>query len=283
MRSAKESAVTRESKLALILSFVLILVVGVLVSDHFSKATTMDPDQLDALNRQPLVQLPGAERNRIENAIDRVMPEENRFASIVPQDPEPVVIANGSGHTGSLLDELSNGLSNGLNNGMNNFNAPALANPVQITNSQIETQPATQPATRPLGAVNHTTYTVQEGDSLYRIAADALGDGNRWTEIQQLNADKVGSNGIINPGMTLKLPSSARVSVPKQAPTRSSIASKKSETSTSIYTVAAGDTLGEISMKLLGTSRRMNEFVKLNGLKDADDIRVGMKLKVPAK
>tara|TARA_R110002096_G_scaffold173781_5_gene348528 strand:+ start:171826 stop:172668 length:843 start_codon:yes stop_codon:yes gene_type:complete len=280
MRSAKESAVTRESKLALILSFVLILVVGVLVSDHFSKATSMDPDQLDALNRQPLVQLPGAERNRIESAIDRVMPDENRFASIVPKDPEPVVIANGSGHTGSLLDELSNGLSNGLNNSMNNFNAPALANPVQITNSQIETQPAT----RPLGAVNHTTYTVQEGDSLYRIAADALGDGNRWTEIQQLNADKVGNNGIINPGMTLKLPSNARVSAPQQqAPTRSSTASKKSEASTTTYTVAAGDTLGEISMKLLGTSRRMNEFVKLNGLKEADDIRVGMKLKVPAK
>ncbi len=268
MRSAKESAVTRESKLALILSFVLILVVGVLVSDHFSQANTMDPAQLDALNRQPLVQLPGAERNRIDNAIDRVMPEENRFANTVQRDPDPVVIANGSGHTGSLLDELSN-----------NFNAPALASPVQIENSRAQSQPTT----RELGAVNHKTYTVQEGDSLYRIAADLLGDGNRWNEIQRLNADKVGSSGVINPGMTLKLPSNARVSAPKQAPIRSNIAAKKPEATTTTYTVASGDTLGEISMKLLGTSRRVDEFVKLNGLKDANDIRVGMKLKVPAK
>ncbi len=83
--------------------------------------------------------------------------------------------------------------------------------------------------------------------------------------------------------MTLKLPSNARVSAPKQAPARSTIAAKKPEATTTTYTVASGDTLGEISMKLLGTSRRVDEFVKLNGLKDANDIRVGMKLKVPAK
>lgn len=252
---------TRESKLALILSFVLILVVGVLVSDHFSQANDMDPDRLEAEGRQPLVQLPGAEKNRINNAIDQVL---------APKQ-EPVEIANGSNRndsirSGSLLGELSGGLTKTIDD----FRAPALASPTK-------TEPVEQ-ATRPLGEIAHKAYTVQEGDSLYKIAADVLGNGNRWTEIQRLNADKVGTSGIINPGMTLKLPTSARVSTHQAVPMR-----ETTQAAAKTYTVASGDTLGEISMKLLGTSKRVDEFVKINNLDDANDIRVGMTLKVPSK
>jgi len=269
---AKDSAVTRESKLALILSFVLILVVGVLVSDYFSQASAMDPDRLEAQSRQPIAQLPGADRNRIDDAIDRVMPEEStQLAQRSAQQPGPVVIDNGSsrddlafnsaGHAGSLL----NGLSNGFNRGIEDFQeAPALASPGQSN------------TIRGLGPIVHQSYTVREGDSLYQIALRSLGDGDRWTEIQSLNAGLIGSSGIINPGMKLRLPANARVSTPKTTP-KPKAAAKNSET----YTVASGDTLGEISMKVLGTSRRVDEFVKLNGLDDANDIRVGMKLKVP--
>ena len=42
----KEAAVTKESKLALIIGFVLVLVVGVLVSDHFSQASSMKLDTM---------------------------------------------------------------------------------------------------------------------------------------------------------------------------------------------------------------------------------------------
>lgn len=248
---------TRESKLALILSFVLILVVGVLVSDHFSQAGTMDPDRLEAEERQPLVQLPDAEKSRINTVIDRVL-----TPSTPIDQPEPVVIANGSNRTGSLLGEITKTIDD--------LRAPALASPTK-------SNPIDQ-TTRPLGELSNKTYTVQEGDSLYKIAADVLGNGNRWTEIQRLNTDKVGTSGIINPGMTLKLPTSARVSTPKATPKR-----ETAQTAVKTYTVASGDTLGEISMKLLGTSKRVDEFVKLNNLDDANDIRVGMTLKVPRK
>ena len=50
------------------------------------------------------------------------------------------------------------------------------------------------------------TYTVKEGDSLYRIAQQLLGDGDRYDEIYKANKDKLSSANDIRVGMTLKLP-----------------------------------------------------------------------------
>jgi len=47
--------------------------------------------------------------------------------------------------------------------------------------------------------------------------------------------------------------------------------------------VKKGDTLGQIAMRELGTSKRANEILTLNKLSDANSIRVGQKLKLPAK
>ena len=50
------------------------------------------------------------------------------------------------------------------------------------------------------------TYTVKEGDSLYRIAQNLLGDGERYDEIYKVNKDKLSSANDIRVGMKLKLP-----------------------------------------------------------------------------
>lgn len=50
-----------------------------------------------------------------------------------------------------------------------------------------------------------------------------------------------------------------------------------------IYEVRKGDTVSEIAERLLGTSRRAGEIIRLNGLEDPKRIRPGMKLKIPAK
>ena len=63
----------------------------------------------------------------------------------------------------------------------------------------------TQPE-REAQPTNTKTYTVKEGDSLYRIAQQLLGDGDRYDEIYQANKDKLSSASDIRVGMTLKLP-----------------------------------------------------------------------------
>ena len=48
---------------------------------------------------------------------------------------------------------------------------------------------------------------MKSGDSLWKIAQNTLGDGNRWREIYELNKDTVGSNpNLIYPGQVYNLP-----------------------------------------------------------------------------
>ena len=54
------------------------------------------------------------------------------------------------------------------------------------------------------GKQTQTTYTVKKGDSLWRIAANLLGDGKRYKEIMQLNGL---SHDVIKVGQKLKIPS----------------------------------------------------------------------------
>ncbi len=50
------------------------------------------------------------------------------------------------------------------------------------------------------------SYKVREGDSLWKIAADQLGDGNRYTEVAKLNDDILPDEDSLTVGMILKMP-----------------------------------------------------------------------------
>jgi len=52
----------------------------------------------------------------------------------------------------------------------------------------------------------HGYYVVKEGDNLWRIATDKLGNGNRYTEIAKLNAAVLEDEDSLAVGMRLKLP-----------------------------------------------------------------------------
>jgi nucleoid-associated protein YgaU len=49
-------------------------------------------------------------------------------------------------------------------------------------------------------------YVVREGDSLWEIAAEQLGDGGRYTDITGLNKGILNDENHITPGMRLKIP-----------------------------------------------------------------------------
>lgn len=51
-----------------------------------------------------------------------------------------------------------------------------------------------------------TTYTVKKGDCLWNIAKKYLGKGSRYTEIYELNKDKIRNPNLIYVGQVLTLP-----------------------------------------------------------------------------
>lgn len=282
----KEAAVTRESKLALIIGFVLVLLVGVLVSDHFSQASSMALDtrgEEGLLIEQPIAQLGPRE----QQAIDRAIVQGERPAQLAQNQPEnqfrapvetreqveaPIIISNSNSIIDQAIDEARRFA--------NETHLPAAAQPSR-------TQPTTIPADRVVRTLPDQTYIdyrVVSGDSLIGIARRLLGDGERWREIESLNANQLGPDSVLQIGMTLKLPSDARMLTNSTTKTSNKQTTKKvNNTASRSYTVKSGDTLGEISQKLLGTSKRMGEIVELNGLSSADEIFVGMTLKIPAK
>lgn len=79
---------------------------------------------------------------------------------------------------------------------------------IQPTKIAGETATATvQAAPRPTAsAPKSTSYIVKKGDCLWNIAKKYLGDGSRYTEIYELNKDKITNPNLIYPDQVLTLP-----------------------------------------------------------------------------
>ncbi|MDR3068412.1 MAG: LysM peptidoglycan-binding domain-containing protein, partial [Cellulomonas sp.] len=84
-----------------------------------------------------------------------------------------------------------------------------------------------------------SVYTVQDGDSLWLIAENLLGDGNRWPEIAALNPEVAEHPDLIFPGTELVMPDDAQAEPPVAAPAAAGA-----------YTVQDGDSLWLIAENL---------------------------------
>lgn len=324
---------TRESKLALMIAVTLILLVGVLLSDHLSGARTAEFDEPAARQpATPVAGLPGAG----EPLAELPLPPRQEPAPVQATEPaieefQPLYIAQGARNiaqrgVGMIEQSFERIASPGA--------APSLlipstdqpsepgprledffvrVEPANVTlpprgNTPVKRmpEPTVEPARPQTTPARQTwrTHTVVEGDSLYRLAARYLGDGKRWPELQKLNDDVLRGSENVQLGMVLKIAPEQTAQSQSQPQARSQTNNQtnnqsqpaaqtrqpnaprqetRPEPKHRTYVVLKGDSLGKISQSLLGTSRRMNEIVELNGLKDPDDIRVGQTLRIPAR
>ncbi len=157
--------------------------------------------------------------------------------------------------------------------------------------------PQTQPDSGGDTLAGVKEYKIQPGDSLSKITAKFLGRDNPANRaiIYQLNPDlKANPNRIIvgktcqvpaGPDAVEKLRTGAKeASVPQRTASNDPPRRQQQESAGKTYTVKPGDTLWQIAADQLGSGVRHKEILKLNSslIKDADDIVVGMKLKLPA-
>ncbi|PFG43773.1 DNA-binding SARP family transcriptional activator [Isoptericola jiangsuensis] len=121
-------------------------------------------------------------------------------------------------------------------------------------------------------------YRVQPNDSLWAIAEKHLGDGHRYTELVDLNADLLGGKAdFLEPGWVLTLPAAPE---------------SPAATSPRTVTVQPGDSLSSIAAAELGDSQRYREIfdastsvVQPDGtrLNDPDLIHPGWTLVIPTE
>lgn len=220
----------------------------------------------------------------------------------------------------STIRDLGGQITNGIVEQMPNLPVAGRINgggptPVETPSASVESAFAARtPVVVPPVSTPVRVHFVKPNESLYKIAEQYYGDGNLWRALAEANKGRVAADGSVMVNVRLEIPerigakparstapavtspaattpAAAPRTQPARQPTREAtrpavVASGTGAgTATRTYTVAKGDTLGEISIKMLGTSKRMNEIIAANRnlINDANEIRFGMTLKIPAR
>ena len=127
------------------------------------------------------------------------------------------------------------------------------------------------PAINPV--ITTTAYSVQKGDTITGIAGRY---GLRWQDVVAVNPGIMPNR--IQVGQVIQLPGQVNLSRPAvTAPRPVAPAPAPSRTET-VYVVKSGDTISEIALK---HGVKTAAILEANGLKDANKISVGQKLKIP--
>lgn len=268
---------TRETKLALIIGFALILAVGVLISDHLAAVERAGPADLTL----------GSQREPVGTHLSLAPPlmEVQREPPPRPHQssgPDLLPHERAAAPAGEPLDNTSaeaghQALPPELAGMFEPVDAPIVVRQVPTRTADPTPSPATPP---------QRTHLVKDDESLWEIAEQYYRDGTQWKKLAAANPQAVNSKGHVRAGVTLTIPDT-RAAPPPEArqatapPPREQPAAGMRRT----YTVQRGDTLSEIAMRELGSARRTREILDLNRdrIDEADQIRVGMVLRLPAK
>lgn len=227
---------TRENKVALVIGFALVLFVGILVSDHLSKAQTQRSAQfVPAVNRSKpaaerpvrFVNLPAPDSPRpagwtlgpaSEAAPTTPTAIQPETAPVEP--PPPAAIAGPANHVyevqpGESLSTICHrvygevSLTDALaaHNGISD--PDMLWAGKRLTLPPVDVLTASPGDTNPAGddpAETPNTYRVREGDSLSAIARRFLGSPDRWRQLYELNRQIISNPDTVRAGTVLKIP-----------------------------------------------------------------------------
>lgn len=158
----------------------------------------------------------------------------------------------------------------------------AIAQNVTATVAPQQNQPTTSPALQESEQQESKneqteagTYTVAKNDSLWKIAQEKFGNGNKWVEIAKAN--ELDNPSVIREGQKLTLSGAPEGQITQEA---ASTTNTDPSSSTS-YTVQSGDSLWQIAQDSYGDGNKWTEIAKANSLKNPSIIHSGNQLTIP--
>ena len=306
---------TRETKISLIVGLVLILVIGIVVSDHLTVTNRPAiPSLVDGDNPAP---------EAIPQHIPRADTSPDRFANRGATSSQPPAVADlpaiehiqprhqRESETRSLHDnvpvpaariERETPANSGHNAAARALDA--LSGGSQFRQEQrVESQSADVDRIRPAqpdvliitsdrNQPRRTYHTVKPNESLSIIADQYYNDQTKWTLIRDANPNKLMRNSGVRVGVRLVIPplpesqdtttAGTTTSAPP-TPTIGRVTTTTPPAATDVIIVKPGDTLGQLAQRYLGSTAHEDKLFEANRdkLRSKDQIYVGMKLRRP--
>jgi nucleoid-associated protein YgaU len=301
---------SRELKLALILGFAAVMVVGVLISDHMSGARSArieermpqspplalippqtptgggyEPSPQQSTNDQQFAQaLPDNAPEFVEPSTESAEPP---VEIAMGEAPETSTDATDGPRTSTFSEFLAWSEKQGVRFDEIRPTAPLLETEKRRTPEQAPQRTLPNPETL-RAPQRDATHTVREGDTLWAIAERYYGDGALYTRIEEANKGRMGKGGALYVGATLEIPGATTTPTRQAASSTAREPEKKPATKQPtardrFHVVKKGETLGDIAKEQLGSARRWPEIVKLNQsvIRDPDNVPAGVRLRLP--
>lgn len=223
---------TQENKFALVIGFALLLVVGILVSDHLAEVTRGQPANL-AVKADPMA---GHQPSRVE--FQPLLVTRGIETPPTPGQPEgatsPVadlpLHAVAAGETMHAIARMHYGRDDlmPLLAAYNHIPNPArLKQGVRLMIPSVEvlvagrhgtapeiTAAPTEAPTATATSVTYSLYVVRSGDTLSEIAQQVMGSMRHMDELLQLNQEVLMHPDALQPGMKLRYPRHVAATTP---------------------------------------------------------------------
>ncbi|MGQ0628515.1 MAG: LysM peptidoglycan-binding domain-containing protein [Phycisphaerales bacterium] len=260
----------RQHKLGLLLGFAILMVAGILISDHFSRArrgsalptdiTQVPPPGIGTIREPELTQLPPEREPELP---DERRAEDGPLVKVKftrPDENDPLVYVQPA-----AKDELD----------------PSVWNPKNLKVSKG----------------TEKSYSLAQGDTLYSICKKHYNDGNLYPKLAAWNEEvldgkltglrlrtmlKLPPKDVLM-GEAVLAPSGAQVQEPRTSPLPAEDDSVVTKVTTRVYRVVDGDTGVKIAEKALGNKTRWPDIAKLNPGVDPRTLRIGAELKLPPR
>ena len=267
---------TRETKVGLLAGMALILLIGILVSDHLSVGQREPANQMGGYHAgQSTLVTPPQARHLVggPRQLDNSPSEQARGAN--GSNPSR------TGPTIQAPDEITIGgppARRRRNEAGTPDGSRQRGDGTQVARERGDNVvPARTPQRR------LRWHVVAPGENLIRISKRYYGAGKHWRVIQEANPDTIGPNGRIRQGTRIVIPDLEREQAPAASqPARSGVG--QTVTGGKTITVEPGQTLSSLALTYLGSSGLVSQLFEANRdvLNSPDVLKPGVVLRLPA-
>lgn len=298
---------TRETKVGLLVGLAIILLIGIIVSDHLSVAQHQQAANLTQFAQQAQQSVaPAAPPSATTNPVSAVTPaagypnpqqaSPSNPARPLPLPADAVQPTDQNRNPNGIprpYDTQSYLMAGDVRPSVLTLSHTDTAEAAVVQQASWATTPSVAPQTSPrnVGAAQPAVHYVDAGETLWQIAQKYYGDGHHWRVIADANPKAIQSNGNVRGGVRLVIPNKANLvgvvvedaDMPNSRRDPRTTDQPTAATTGQTIRVRAGDSLHALAELHLGSASRWRAIYDANrdSLKRPEQLRTGMKLRLP--